>query len=75
MEKALKDIVILPYALVMDAYVQGLYNGSIPESKANEGWWRMRQNLQGISSPIQRSEDDFDAGAKVHFAMGIPYFR
>ena len=35
----------------------------------------IRKNYQGIESPIERSEIDFDAGAKYHTSAYIPYSR
>lgn len=31
--------------------------------------------IQGIKSPVERSEDDFDAGAKYHIPASVPYIR
>ena len=31
--------------------------------------------MQGIKPPIQRSERDFDPGAKYHVAGGVAYIR
>ena len=35
----------------------------------------IRKYYQGIESPIERSEIDFDAGAKYHTAAYVPYSR
>ena len=34
-----------------------------------------REKYQGLSPPIIRSEEDFDAGAKYHVAADVPYIR
>ena len=33
------------------------------------------EKIQGIKSPVERSEDDFDAGAKYHVPANVPYIR
>jgi len=72
---ALERFAFLPFAYTIDQYRWGLFNKSIPVNKMNEGWWKLRKRYQGIAPPIQRTEDDFDAGAKSHVAFGIRYIR
>ncbi|CAG0914790.1 unnamed protein product [Notodromas monacha] len=33
------------------------------------------EGFQGITPPLKRSEEDFDAGSKFHVAAGVPYIR
>ena len=33
------------------------------------------EKYQGIVPPVNRSEEDFDAGAKYHVANDVPYIR
>ena len=35
----------------------------------------MRESYQGITSPVDRSEDYFDPGAKYHIPANTPYTR
>jgi len=34
-----------------------------------------REKYQGLAPPVNRSELDFDAGAKYHVAADVPYIR
>ncbi len=34
-----------------------------------------RNEIQGLESSVQRSEDGFDAGAKFHVPANVPYIR
>jgi peptidyl-dipeptidase A len=34
-----------------------------------------RQKYQGIEPPVDRTEEDFDPGAKFHVIAGVPYIR
>jgi peptidyl-dipeptidase A len=34
-----------------------------------------RKEYQGLEPPVERSEDDFDPGAKYHIASYVPYAR
>ena len=41
----------------------------------NEAWWDLRLRYQGIVPPINRTERDFDAGAKYHVPANSPYIK
>ena len=41
----------------------------------NSAWWSLREKYQGIAAPVERSEDDFDAGSKYHVASDTSYIR
>lgn len=41
----------------------------------NGQWWELRRELQGIDAPVERTEQDFDAGAKYHIPANVPYVR
>ncbi len=34
-----------------------------------------REKYQGLAPPVNRTEADFDAGAKYHVAADVPYIR
>ncbi|XP_070546859.1 angiotensin-converting enzyme-like isoform X2 [Ptychodera flava] len=75
MRQALERVVLLPYALVIDKWRWTVYRGQISPQEYNSKWWQLRAQYQGLSPPIERSERDFDPGAKYHVAAGIPYIR
>jgi peptidyl-dipeptidase A len=60
---------------VIDQWRWKVFSGEIPPSKYNETWWQLRQKYQGIAPPVERSESDFDPGAKYHVAANVPYMR
>jgi len=38
-------------------------------------WWDLRRRYQGVAPPVERSEEDFDPGAKYHVPANVPYSR
>jgi peptidyl-dipeptidase A len=75
MKQALEGVVVIPWALMLDKWRSGIFNGDIDESNLNKSWWDMRESYQGITSPVARSEDYFDPGAKYHIPANTPYTR
>jgi len=75
LHKALEKIAFLPFGLVIDQWRWKVFSGEIPPDKYNQTWWDLRLKYQGIAPPAQRSEEDFDAGAKYHVAANVPYMR
>jgi peptidyl-dipeptidase A len=41
----------------------------------NKAWWSIREKYQGIRPPVDRTEADFDPGAKYHIPANTPYTR
>jgi peptidyl-dipeptidase A len=41
----------------------------------NKAWWSLREKYQGVAPPVDRSESDFDPGAKYHIPANTPYIR
>jgi len=37
--------------------------------------WLFREKYQGIEPPVDRTEEDFDPGAKFHVTASVPYIR
>merc|ERR1712071_49923 len=72
---ALKKIVFLPYSYIMDRYRWDIFDGSVDSAHYNTHWWELRENIQGIKSPVERSKDHFDPGAKYHIPANVPYIR
>ena len=75
MKQALEGVVIIPWALMLDKWRAGIFEGDITKENLNESWWEMRKYYQGIVPPSERSEDYFDAGAKYHIPGNTPYTR
>ena len=75
LNKALEKVAFLPFGLMIDQWRWKVFNGDIPAGKYNDGWWQLRQKYQGVAPPVDRSEKDFDPGAKYHVPATVPYTR
>jgi len=73
--RALEKVAFLPFGLMIDQWRWRVFSGEIPPDKYNQAWWELREKYQGIAPPIERSELDFDPGAKYHVAANVPYTR
>ncbi|RNA14455.1 angiotensin-converting enzyme-like [Brachionus plicatilis] len=72
---ALKKLAFLPFGYLMDKWRWDVFRGNVNESNYNQKWWQMRNKFQGLESPVERTENDFDPGAKYHIASYTPYAR
>ncbi|CAG0916995.1 unnamed protein product [Notodromas monacha] len=72
---ALDKVSFLPFGYLIDLYRWKLFEGEIEFKDLNDEWWLLREGYQGIRAPVERCENDFDAGAKYHVAAGVPYIR
>ena len=75
MKQALEGVVVVPWALMLDKWRSGVFNGEIKEEELNSSWWKLRKQYQGISTNEERSEEYFDPGAKYHIPGNTPYTR
>ena len=75
MKQALDGVVIVPWALMLDKWRSGVFDGEIDESNLNSSWWSLREEYQGINTIYERSENYFDPGAKYHIPGNTPYTR
>ncbi len=75
LDKALEKIAFLPFGLMIDQWRWKVFSGEIPPEKYNQSWWDLRLKYQGVAPPGDRTEADFDPGAKYHVAANVPYMR
>ena len=75
MKQALEGVVVVPWALMLDKWRSGVFNGEINETNLNSSWWELREQYQGISTSETRDERYFDPGAKYHIPGNTPYTR
>ena len=75
MKQALDGVVIVPWALMLDKWRSGVFDGDIDQSNLNSSWWSLREEYQGINTSYERSENYFDPGAKYHIPGNTPYTR
>ena len=72
---ALDKVAFLPFGLLIDQWRWKVFSGEIKPADYNAAWWQMREQYQGIFPPVERSEADFDPGAKYHVPANVPYTR
>ncbi|XP_059145136.1 angiotensin-converting enzyme-like [Physella acuta] len=72
---ALQKIAFLPFGYLIDQWRWSVFRGDTKPDQYNKHWWDLRCRLQGLSSPVERSESDFDPGAKYHVPADVAYIR
>ena len=75
MKMALDKIAFLPFGKLIDEWRWGVFDGRIKPADYNKAWWDLRRKYQGVVPPVERTEDDFDPGAKYHIPGNTPYTR
>lgn len=75
MQMALEKIAFLPFGKMIDQWRWGVFSGEIKPEDYNKAWWKLRTEYQGIEAPVERTEADFDPGAKYHIPGNTPYTR
>jgi peptidyl-dipeptidase A len=75
MQRALEGVAFLPFGKLIDEWRWRVFDGRIGPADYNKGWWELRHKYQGIVPPVERSEKDFDPGAKFHIPANTPYTR
>jgi peptidyl-dipeptidase A len=75
LKMALDKIAFLPFGLLIDQWRWRVFSGEITPEQYNKMWWELKQRYQGVAPPVERSEADFDPGAKYHIASNTPYAR
>lgn len=75
MKLALEKIAFLPFGKMIDEWRWKVFSGDIAPEDYNKGWWELREEYQGIAPGVERTEADFDAGAKYHIPGNTPYTR
>jgi peptidyl-dipeptidase A len=75
MRMALEKIAFLPFGKMIDEWRWKVFSGEIKPENYNSTWWALRRQYQGIAPPVERTEADFDPGAKYHIPGNTPYTR
>ena len=75
LRQAMDKVAFMPFGYVVDKWRYGVFDGSIPAGSYEAGWTKLRQEYQGITPPVPRTEADFDPGAKFHIPGNTPYAR
>jgi len=75
MQMALRRIATLPWAKLVDEWRWKVFAGEVTPDNYNQAWWALREEYQGITPPVERTEADFDPGAKYHIPANVSYTR
>lgn len=75
MKAALDKIAFLPFGKLIDQWRWEVFSGEVAPENYNQAWWELREKYQGIKPAVERSESDFDPGAKYHIPGNTPYTR
>ena len=75
LRQAMDKVAFLPFGLLVDKWRWGVFDGSIPSDGLQKGWDNLRLEYQGVTPPVERTEADFDPGAKYHIPATTPYMR
>jgi len=75
MQRALEKIAFLPFGLMIDQWRWKVFSGEITPENYNKAWWDLRLKYQGVAPGGERTEMDFDPGAKYHVPANVPYTR
>ena len=75
MQEALDRIAFLPFGKLIDEWRWKVFSGEVAPADYNKAWWDLRLRYQGIAPPVERTEADFDPGAKYHVPGNVSYTR
>lgn len=75
LKTAMDKIAFLPFGLLVDKWRWEVFSGAVKPADYNKAWWRLREQYQGVAPPVDRTEADFDPGAKYHIPGNTPYAR
>jgi peptidyl-dipeptidase A len=75
LNQAMDKVAFLPFGLLVDRWRWGVFNGEITPANYNQAWNQLRREYQGITPPVERTEAQFDPGAKYHVPASVPYTR
>ena len=75
LKTALDKIAFLPFGLLIDKWRWDVFSGRTKPADYEKAWWTLREKYQGIAPPVNRTEADFDPGAKNHVPSNVPYIR
>jgi peptidyl-dipeptidase A len=75
LQKALEKVAFLPFGLLVDKWRWEVFSGQVKPEEYNKAWWDLKRQYQGVAPPVERTEADFDPGAKYHVPGNVPYAR
>lgn len=76
LRQALTQIPQIPFAYILDIFRWDLFSGDVSFDNANNYFWKLAKEQQGIHPPDYEDRTHFfDPGAKYHIADNTPYVR
>jgi peptidyl-dipeptidase A len=75
LQQALEKVAFLPFGLLVDKWRWEVFAGQVRPEEYDKAWWELRRKYQGVVPPVERTEADFDPGAKYHVPSNTPYMR
>jgi len=75
LRQAMEKVPGMPWTALVDKWRWGVFSGATPATGYNKAWTDLRLKYQGIVPPVERTEADFDPGAKFHIPGNTPYAR
>ena len=75
LRQAMDKAAFLPFGLLVDKWRWKVFSGEITPASYEKGWNDLRLQYQGVVPPVERTEADFDPGAKYHIPASVPYTR
>ncbi len=75
LQKALEKVAFQPFGLLVDKWRWDVFTGKTKPEDYNKAWWALVRKYQGLKPGNERTEKDFDPGAKYHIPGNTPYAR
>lgn len=76
MKQAVDRIAFLPFGKLIDNWRWQVFAGETTPAQYNDAWWALKLKYQGVVPPGgERSDAEFDPGAKYHVPGNTPYTR
>jgi peptidyl-dipeptidase A len=75
LKKALEKVAFQPFGLLVDKWRWDVFSGKTKPEDYNKAWWALVRKYQGLKPGNERTEKDFDPGAKYHIPGNTPYAR
>jgi peptidyl-dipeptidase A len=75
LREALDMIPRLPWEIAVDRWRWEVFAGTTLPERWNDRWWELRRAYQGVAPAVERTDEDFDPGAKYHIPSNVPYIR
>ncbi len=75
LRQAMDKVAFLPFGLLVDKWRWNVFAGNVQPDEYTKAWHDLKLQYQGITPPVERTPEQFDAGAKYHIPGNTPYSR